>query len=98
MEALDALGNPVRRAILEQLRDGPRSVGELSAPFSISRPAISRHLRVLEDAGLVSHEARGRRNIFSLERAGFAAVEAYLAAFWDEALTRYKLLADNIEP
>ena len=82
MRALDALGNPVRRQILEKLRDRAQSVGELSSHFPISRPAISRHLRVLESANLVACEPRGRKHLFSLNNDGFVEVERYLGSFW----------------
>ena len=97
MQALDALGNPVRRAILEQLRDGPRPVGELAAGFDVSRPAISRHLKVLQGAGLIDRTTRGRQNLYALDPSGFTAVEAYLHSFWDEAIVRLKLVAENLE-
>ena len=97
MEALDALGNPVRRQILEHLRSGPAPVGELAERFPVSRPAISRHLRVLEQAGLVSHSAEGRQNLYRLEPRGFAAAQDYLATFWDDALARFKLVTENLE-
>ena len=97
MKALDALGNPVRRQMLAMLRERPHQVGELAAAFPISRPAISRHLKLLEGAGLVAHEARGRTNLYTVRREGFEAVEAWLEAFWDDALTRYKLVAENLE-
>ena len=96
--ALDALGNPIRRAILEGLRAGPKSVGEIAGGFSISRPAVSRHLKVLSDAGLVIHHPQGRRNVFALHPDGFAAVQAYLGAFWDEALIRFRIVAENRSP
>ena len=84
MKALDALGNPVRRQMLAMLRERPHQVGELAAAFPISRPAISRHLKL-------------RTNLYTVRREGFEAVEAWLEAFWDDALTRYKLVAENLE-
>lgn len=97
MKALDALGNPVRREMLALLRDRPRPVGELAERFPISRPAVSRHLKVLEGAGLVEHESVGRENHYRVCREGFEAVEAWLDAFWDEALQRFKLVAENLD-
>ncbi len=97
MNALDALGNPVRRDILQTLRAGPASVAELAAPHDISRPAISRHLKLLEQAHLVRHHGVGRKNLYELDRAGFTLAEAWLGSFWDEALTRFALLAHNLE-
>jgi DNA-binding transcriptional ArsR family regulator len=93
MHALDALGNPVRRAILHQLRAGPRSVGEIAATLPVSRPAVSRHLRVLEDAGLVQNRDEGTRNIYSIRMHGFASVREFIDEFWDTALARLEELA-----
>ena len=75
MHALDALGNPVRRAILHELRARPLSVGEIAAGLPVSRPAVSRHLRVLEDAGLVQTREEGTRNLYSVRMQGFASVQ-----------------------
>lgn len=97
MHALDALGNPVRREILERLRERPHNVGELAARFPVSRPAISRHLRVLTDAGLVVHTSEGTSNTYALRPEGFAVAHAYLSRFWDDALARFKLVAENVE-
>jgi DNA-binding transcriptional ArsR family regulator len=93
MHVLDALGNPVRRAILHELRAGPRSVGEIAAGLPVSRPAVSRHLRVLEDAGLVQATQEGTRNIYSVRVQGFASVREFVDTFWDAALARLEELA-----
>ena len=93
MHALDALGNPTRRAILHTLRKRPLSVGDLAARFPVSRPAVSRHLRVLEDAGLVEAREDGTRSVYSVRVQGFASVRAYLDDFWDTALARLEELA-----
>ena len=93
MPALDALGNPIRREILVALRRKPQPVGELAARFAVSRPAISRHLRVLADAGLVSTEERGTQNVYAVRATGFRAARAFLDAFWDDALVRLEALA-----
>jgi DNA-binding transcriptional ArsR family regulator len=93
MHVLDALGNPVRRAILQELRAGPRPVGEIAAGLPISRPAVSRHLRVLEDAGLVQVREEGTRNLYSIRMQGFAGVRAFVDDFWDTALARLGELA-----
>ena len=85
----DALGDPTRRRIFETLRDGPRSVGELAAGLPVSRPAVSQHLRVLEQAGLVSHTANGTRNLYSIEPGGVAELRAYFDSFWGDALERF---------
>jgi DNA-binding transcriptional ArsR family regulator len=93
MHALDALGNPMRRAILHELRAGPRSVGQIAAALPVSRPAISRHLRVLEEAGLVQNREEGTRNLYSVRMLGFASVREFVDAFWDTALARLEELA-----
>jgi DNA-binding transcriptional ArsR family regulator len=93
MHVLDALGNPVRRAILQQLRAGPRSVGDIAARLPVSRPAVSRHLRVLEDAGLVQAREEGTRNLYSIRMHGFARVREFVDDFWDTALARLEELA-----
>lgn len=95
-DALEALGNAERRRILVLLSDGPLSVGQLAGRFEISRPAISRHLRVLEGARLISHEPSGARNLYRLHPAGIAATVAWLNGFWDNAERRLRLLAENL--
>ncbi len=99
MNALDAIGNPVRRELLEQLQASPRSVSELHSTLAkpISRPAVSKHLRLLSDAGLVTHESVGTRNLYRLRPEGFEPVRAYLERFWDDAIARYKMVAENLE-
>ncbi len=87
--ALDALGDWTRRQILEALRQGPRSVGELAAGLPVSRPAVSQHLRVLKDAGLVSDRKDGTRRVYSVDPAGLEGIRAYFDSFWDEALDRF---------
>lgn len=96
--AMDALGNPIRREILSMLAERPRSVAELSAPLPISRPAVSKHLKLLTKAQLVVHEGQGTRNLYRLERDGFDAARGWIDAFWSDALTRFKLLAENTDP
>lgn len=93
MHALDALGSPVRRKILLELRDHPRAVGELAERFPISRPAISRHLRMLEDAGLVEARDDGARHVYMVRLQGFASVRDFVDDFWDTALSRLERLA-----
>jgi DNA-binding transcriptional ArsR family regulator len=97
-DALDALGDANRRAIVELLAARERPVGEIAAELPISRPAVSRHLRLLKDAGLVEEQARGTRRIYSLRAEGVEAVQAYLAQVWDEAAARFRLVAENTEP
>ena len=95
MNSLDALGNPIRREILTALRRTPMPVGELAARFSVSRPAISRHLRVLQDCGLVIPEERGTQNVYAVRIQGFRQVREYIDSFWDVALSQLEALADE---
>jgi DNA-binding transcriptional ArsR family regulator len=86
---LDALGDPMRRRIVEQLAQGPRPVGELSHSLPIGRPAVSRHLRVLGDAGLVHHNTQGTRNFYELAPQGRLELHRWLSALWDSTLGSY---------
>ena len=95
--ALEALGDPTRRAIVEALRGGPRAVGDIARGLPVSRPAVSRHLRLLKDAGLVVDSARGTRRLYSLNAEGIEAVRAYVDDLWGEALTRFRLVAENVD-
>ena len=92
---LDALGNPVRRHILRILAAGPQPVGDIAATLPVSRPAVSKHLRLLERAELVTHEGRGNRNVFRLNPSGFAAARTWLESFWDTALSRFADLTET---
>ena len=94
-DPFEALGDPNRRAIVELLGSGGRSVRELADALPISRPAVSRHLRLLKEAGLVVEEARGTRHIYRLHVLGVEAVEAYLSQVWGDAVTRFRLMAEN---
>src|SRR4051794_33355865 len=87
---LDALGDPTRRAIFERLADGPRAVGELAAGLPVSRPAVSQHLKVLKDAGLVSDRKQGTRRLYQLDPAGIAVLQNYFQHFWTQALAAFK--------
>ena len=89
-----ALGDPTRRAIFEQLRAGPRSVGELAGTLPVSRPAVSQHLRVLREAGLVTDRKEGTRRLYRVAPQGVAELRDYLNGFWDEVLAEFK---DNVE-
>ena len=93
--AFDALGDPNRRAIIELLGAGERSVREIADALPISRPAVSRHLRLLKDAGLVVEQPLGTRRIYRLHDEGVAAVQAYLERVWRDAATRFRLAAEN---
>ncbi|MFG3701379.1 ArsR/SmtB family transcription factor [Micromonospora sp. NPDC047620] len=92
--ALGLLGDPTRRAIFELLARRPRSVGELAQQLPISRPAVSQHLRVLKDGGLVVDHAAGTRRIYHLNPDGLAAMRAYLDRVWDETLTAFQKAAE----
>ena len=92
----EALGDANRREILRILSDGGKPVREIADAMTISRPAVSRHLRLLKDAGMVTEEARGTRRIYHLQEQGLHAVQAYLEGIWGEAAVRFRLLADNL--
>jgi DNA-binding transcriptional ArsR family regulator len=87
--ALDALGDPSRRQILELLAERPRAVGEIAAAMPIGRPAVSKHLKVLEGAGLVDHESRGTRNLYALAPEGLVDLQQWLVTTWDSALDSF---------
>src|SRR6476646_1535761 len=89
MHALDALGSPVRRDILRELQVAPLTVGELAMRFPVSRPAISRHLQVLREAGLVEVRPQRGRGVYAIRVQGFASVRDFLDEFWDTALARF---------
>jgi DNA-binding transcriptional ArsR family regulator len=94
-DPFDALADPNRRAIVEQLRGGDRSVQELADALPISRPAVSRHLRLLKQAGLVTDRPEGTRRLYRLHDDGIEAVRSYLEAVWGEAAARFRLAAEN---
>ena len=93
--AIQALGDPTRRAVFEQLRRGPRAVGEIARELPVSRPAVSQHLRVLKEAGLVTDRQNGTRRLYSLDQDGLAELRAYLESFWDDALAQYKQAVED---
>ncbi len=95
--AMDALGDPTRRAIFEQLRRGPRAVGEIAAELPVSRPAVSQHLRVLKDAGLVTERREGTRRLYRLDPDGLGELRGYFDRFWDAALADFKAAAEASE-
>lgn len=86
---LDALGDWTRRQVFEALRAGPRSVGDLARRLPVSRPAVSQHLKVLKEAGLVRDRRDGARRIYSVDPEGLTDIRAYFDSFWDEALDRF---------
>ena len=96
-DPFEALGDPNRRAILSLLGSGERSVHEIAQALPISRPAVSRHLRLLKEAGFVTEEPRGTRRIYRLQEEGPAAVRAYLEQVWGDAAARFRLVAENTE-
>ena len=93
--ALIALADPTRRAVFELLADGPRAVGEVAAELPVSRPAVSQHLRVLKEAGLVVDRAEGTRRLYALDPAALGDLRAYLEGFWRRALSGFKNAAEK---
>jgi DNA-binding transcriptional ArsR family regulator len=92
---LDALGDPTRRAIFERIARGPLAVAEIARTLPVSRPAVSQHLRVLKDVGLVTDRAEGTRRLYAIDRAGLAAVRGYFDLFWDDALEAFRRTAEE---
>jgi DNA-binding transcriptional ArsR family regulator len=92
---MDALGDPTRRAIFEQLRRGPRAVGEIASELPVSRPAVSQHLRVLKDVGLVTERREGTRRLYRLDPDGLGELRDYFDDFWTEALAGFKAAAES---
>ena len=90
-----ALGDPTRRAIFERLAERPRAVGELAAELPVSRPAVSQHLRVLKDAGLVIDRPAGNRRIYHADPEGVAALRSQLDRFWSQALATFKEVVEQ---
>jgi DNA-binding transcriptional ArsR family regulator len=93
----EALGDPNRRAIVELLRGGDRSVQQLADELPISRPAVSRHLRLLKEAGLVADRPQGTRRLYRLHDEGIEAVREYLEQVWGDAAARFRIAAENTE-
>jgi DNA-binding transcriptional ArsR family regulator len=90
-----ALSDPTRRAIFERLADGPAAVVDLARDFPVSRPAVSQHLKVLKDAGLVIHQAHGTRRVYQVHPPAVEALRTYLDSFWTTALDRFKAAAEG---
>jgi DNA-binding transcriptional ArsR family regulator len=97
LDGWSALGDRTRRAIFERLAERPCAVGELAGGLPVSRPAVSQHLKVLKEAGLVVDQAAGNRRIYRIDPAGLAALRADLDRYWDGALTAYKTLVEHPE-
>jgi DNA-binding transcriptional ArsR family regulator len=93
-----ALGDPTRRAIFERLALGPRSVGELAADLPVSRPAVSQHLKVLKEAGLVSARAEGTRRLYRVDPGGVEAMRDYFDQLWAQALAAFKAAVEGPDP
>jgi DNA-binding transcriptional ArsR family regulator len=96
-EALNALGDPTRRGIFEQLAEGPKPVGELASGLPVSRPAVSQHLKVLKSAGLVSDRSLGTRRVYRIDPDGVVGLRAYFDRFWDRALANFQAAAEAEE-
>ena len=94
---LDVLGDPTRRRIFERLRGGPLPVGELAADLPVSRPAVSQHLRVLKEAGLVVDRKVGTRRLYQVDPQALADLRAYFDAFWDQSLAAFRDAAEQEE-
>ena len=94
-EALAALGDSTRRTIFERLADRPWAVGELAHELPVSRPAVSQHLKVLKDVGLVIDRPDGNRRIYQVDPDGVAALQAYLDQFWNRSLAAFKAVAEE---
>jgi DNA-binding transcriptional ArsR family regulator len=92
--ALTALADPTRRQVLDSLRSGPRAVGEIALGLPVSRPAVSQHLKVLKEAGLVTDRAEGTRRVYYLDPNGLGALRAWLDQFWEQALIGFQAEAE----
>ncbi len=93
--ALAALADPTRRRVFERLRSGPRSVGALARGLPVSRPAVSQHLKVLKEAGLVTDRPQGTRRVYCIDPEGLGALREWLDRFWDQALAAFKAEAER---
>jgi DNA-binding transcriptional ArsR family regulator len=94
-EAIAALADPTRRTVFERLRGGPRPVVEIAQGLPVSRPAVSQHLRVLKEAGLVRERREGTRNFYSVDGDALAGLREYFEDFWEEALAAFKDAAEK---
>ncbi len=94
-ETLEMLADPTRRTIVEALRSGPKSVAEIAAKLPVSRPAVSKHLKLMMEAGLLRMTEDGTRNFYEIDLRAIARVRAYLDRFWDESLQRFKEQAEK---
>jgi DNA-binding transcriptional ArsR family regulator len=94
----NALADPTREAIVRLLAERDCSVGEIAEQLPVSRPAVSKHLRLLEGAGLVRHQGVGTRNVYALQPAALAALRDEIDSMWRQALSRFALVANNTQP
>jgi DNA-binding transcriptional ArsR family regulator len=94
-DLIAALADPTRRAVFERLQKGPRPVGDIARELPVSRPAVSQHLRVLKDAGLVTERRDGTRRLYRIDPDGLAAIRDYFDNFWNEALAAFKAAAES---
>lgn len=92
--SLAALADPTRRRVFERLRHGPRAVGDLAKGLPVSRPAVSQHLKVLKDAGLVREKAKGTRHLYEIDPHGLGLLRRWLDEFWDDTLEAFR---DDVE-
>jgi DNA-binding transcriptional ArsR family regulator len=94
-DPLTALADPTRREIFERVAERPRAVGELASGLPVSRPAVSQHLKVLKEAGLVVDRPVGNRRIYQLDLTGLGALRAYLDRFWNQSMAAFKAAAEK---
>ena len=92
--SIAALADPTRRLVLEEVRQGPKPVGQIARALPVSRPAVSQHLKVLKEAGLVSETRDGAKRIYAIDPHGFATIRQWLDRFWDVALDAFKAEAE----
>jgi DNA-binding transcriptional ArsR family regulator len=92
---LDALGDPTRRAVFERLASGPLAVVDIARTLPVSRPAVSQHLKILKEVGLVTDRAEGTRRLYAIDREGLAAIRQYFDRFWDDALDAFRRAAEE---
>jgi DNA-binding transcriptional ArsR family regulator len=95
--AFVALSDPTRRAVFEKLAGGPRAVGEIARGLPVSRPAVSQHLKLLKEAGLVTDRSEGTRRIYQIDPAGLGAMRAWLDQFWESALAAFAAEVERTE-
>lgn len=92
---LDALGDPTRRQVFKRVRAGPSSVRDIARGMDVSRPAVSQHLKVLRDVGLITVQAAGTRRLYEIDMRGIKALRSWLDGFWEDALSAFKAAAER---